>query len=142
MLHARFDAFQEGSAFGFGAVELPAGGVSGGGLGSVSREDVTAGFLGADAFHKARLDERPEEVEGALLGDGQRVPDFARGETVAVTEQLEQLLLFGAQDQLLLFRLRGEFLYAGPDTFQGEQEAFGAVVEPVGQIVALLAHGL
>jgi hypothetical protein len=109
---------------------------------SISCEDVAAGLLGADALYQASLEEGPEQVESALLGDGQRIPNLARGETLLVAEQLEQLLLFGAQDQLPLFRFRGEFQYARPDTLQGEQQPFGTVVEPTGQVLALLAHGL
>jgi hypothetical protein len=75
---------------------------------SISCEDVAAGLLGADALYQASLEEGPEQVESALLGDGQRIPNLARGETLLVAEQLEQLLLFGAQDQLPLFRFRGE----------------------------------
>jgi hypothetical protein len=61
--------------------------------------------LGADALYEAGLDERPEKVEGALFGDGQRIPNLARGKTPAVAKQLEQLLLFGAQDELIVLRL-------------------------------------
>jgi hypothetical protein len=42
------------------------------------REDVAAGCWGGDALHQASLDEKPEKVEGTLLGDAQRIPDFAR----------------------------------------------------------------
>ena len=66
-------------------------------------------------------------------GDGECIPDFARREALLVANQLEQLLLLGTQHQLLLLRLRGELLRAGPDTLQGEQEPFGAIVEPTGQ---------
>jgi hypothetical protein len=58
-----------------------------------SCKDVAAGLLSADAFYQAGLDQRPEEVKGALFGDGERIPDFARREALVVVEQLEQLLL-------------------------------------------------
>jgi hypothetical protein len=80
--------------------------------------------LGADAFDQADLNERTQEVKSALLGNGQRIPDVARGQTLAVAEQLEDLLLFRAQNQLLLIPLRGEFLHPGPDALQSEQESF------------------
>ena len=69
-------------------------------------EDIAAGLLGADALYQAGLDEGPEEVESALLGNGQRLPDLARGEALLVAEQSKQFLLFGAQDKLLVLPLR------------------------------------
>jgi len=44
---------------------------------SPSSEDIEAGLLDADALYQAGSDEGPEKVEGTLLGDGQRIPDFA-----------------------------------------------------------------
>jgi hypothetical protein len=46
---------------------------------SPSSEDIEAGLLDADALYQAGSDEGPEKVEGTLLGDGQRIPDFAGG---------------------------------------------------------------
>src|SRR5258708_6047032 len=105
-------------------------------------EDVAAGLLGADAFYQSGLNERPQEIESALFGDGKGIPNFARGETFVVAEQMEQLLLSGAQDEFLLFRFCGELLHASPDPLQRQQESFGAVFEPVGQIFALLTYPL
>lgn len=67
-----------------------------------SSQDIAAGLLGADAFDQAGLNERPQEVERALFGDGQCIPGFPRGEALVVAQQLEELLLFRAENQFLL----------------------------------------
>src|SRR6476659_4204894 len=67
-----------------------------------SGQNVAAGFPGTEAADEAGFDERAEDIEGALLGDADAVPDLARSKGFVVAEKMKELLLFWAENEFHL----------------------------------------
>ena len=59
--------------------------------------------------------ERAQEIERALFRNADCVPDFARGHRLVLAQEMEQLLLLRAQNELRFAAAGGEFLHPAPD---------------------------
>src|SRR5665647_3598398 len=99
-------------------------------------QGVAPRLLAADLLDQTRLEQRAQQVHGALPRHAQRRPDLGRRHTALIAQELQQPLLPRAQHQLLRC-VDAESLYAQPYILQCPAQPLRAVFKPAGEVVAL-----